>query len=63
MISYAIIEVADGLTIAAVDQGQSPEEVAVTQSGVLIDPGPFSTYDEAYDALIELEREQEERRE
>ena len=54
----AIIEVDDGLTIAEVQPGQSPEAAAASERGMLIDPGPYSTYEEANDVLCELEAEE-----
>ena len=62
MASFAIIEVADGLTIVEVAAGQSPEEAALNEGGALIDPGPFHSYEEANDALDQLEQEGEEDR-
>ena len=60
MISFAIIEVADGLTIVEVQPGQRPEDVAAGQDGVLVDAGPYATMEEANDALADLEGEDEE---
>jgi hypothetical protein len=59
MIRFAIIELNDGLTIATVQPGQSLEEVAVSQGGTLADPEPYVSYEDAYDALCELEGELE----
>jgi hypothetical protein len=63
MITFAIIEIDDGLTIATIQPGQTPEEAATGQDGVLVDPGPYATYEDAYEALCELEGEEDERRE
>ena len=63
MVSFAIIELDDGLTVATVQSGQTPEEVATIEHGVLVDPGPYVTYEEACDALCELEDDDEEGRE
>lgn len=60
MISFAIIEVADGLTIVEVLPGQSAEDAAVSHGGTLVDPGPYATMEEANDALVNLEGEDEE---
>jgi hypothetical protein len=49
MVSLVIIELEDGLTVATVQPGQDPEEAAISQGGVLVDAGPFSSYEEAYD--------------
>jgi hypothetical protein len=59
MVSFVIIELEDGLTLATVQPGQDPEEAAMSQGGVLVDAGPFTSYEEAYDALVELEGEDE----
>lgn len=60
MATYAIIELEDGLTIATVEPGQTPEAAAEGQGGVLVDPGPFDSYEDAYDAMLNLEGEDEE---
>lgn len=62
MVSFAIIEL-DGLAVTTVQPGQSLEEAATKEHGVLVDLGPYATYEEACDALCELESEDEERRE
>jgi hypothetical protein len=59
MTSFAIIELDDGLTVVEVQPGEKPEDVAVREGGVLVDPGPYPSYDEAYDAMLELEGEDE----
>jgi hypothetical protein len=59
MIRFAIIELEDGLTVATVQPGQSLEEAAICQGGTLADPEPYATYEDAYDALCELEGEQD----
>jgi hypothetical protein len=59
MTSFAIIELDDGLTVVELQPGEKPEDAAVRQGGVLADPGPYPTYDEAYDALVEMEGEEE----
>ena len=60
MVQFAIIEVADGLTIVELQPGQKPDDAAVSHGGVLIDPGPYPSYDEANDAMIALQAEDEE---
>jgi hypothetical protein len=59
MVDFAIIEVDDGLTIVELHSGESPEQAAVREKGVLVDPGPFPTYEDACDALTDLEAEEE----
>jgi len=60
MVDFAIIELADGLTVVELQPGQKPEDAAASQAGVLVDPGPYSSYEEANDALIILQSEDEE---
>jgi len=63
MISFAIVELDDGLTVATVQPGQSPEDAAAASRGLLVDPGPYTTYEEACDALNELEGDDEDKQE
>jgi hypothetical protein len=59
MVQFAIIEVEDGLTVVEVQPNQSPEEVALKHGGTLIDAGPYASYEEANDALLDLESDDE----
>jgi hypothetical protein len=56
---FAIIELEDGLTIVEVKPHETPEDAALREDGTLVDPGPYSSYDDAVDALAELETEDE----
>jgi hypothetical protein len=60
MIDFAIIELEDGLTVVELPAGQSPEDVALSQGGTLVDPGPYPSFEEASDALTDLQYEDEE---
>ena len=60
MTAFAIIEVEDGLTIVQVEATEAPEDAAVRGGGMLVDPGPYPTYEDACDALAELEAEPDE---
>ena len=60
MTEFAIIEVEDGLTIVELEPGENPEDVAAREGGTLVDPGPYPTYEDALDALANLEGEDEE---
>lgn len=62
MVRFAVIEIADGLTVVEVQPGQPPEEAALSHVGVLVDPGLYATIEEASDALANLEGEEEEER-
>ncbi len=60
MLSYIIVELSDGLTVVELPIGQTPEEVAVSQGGTLVDEGPFATIEEANDAIDQWEQAEEE---
>ena len=55
MASFAVIEVDDGLTIVEVLPGESAVDAAVKGGGILVDPGPYQSYEEASSALDRLE--------
>jgi hypothetical protein len=57
---YAIIETDDGFTVVELRPGEAAEEAASGQRGYVVDPGPYGSYDEAYDALLALQEEEEE---
>jgi hypothetical protein len=59
MTDYAIVEIDDGLTVAEVEPGTTPEQAAVKCGGELIDPGPYPSYDEACDAMLAIPDEDE----
>jgi hypothetical protein len=60
MAYFAIIEVEDGLTVVELKPHESAENAASRENGTLVDPGPYTSYDDATDALAELEAEDEE---
>lgn len=62
MPDFIVIEVEDGLTIAEVKPGQSPEEAAESHGGVIVDAGPFHNMEDATDALDQLAADDEEER-
>jgi hypothetical protein len=59
MLPYQIIETDEGLAAVETPTDATPEEVAVTHGGILIDPGPYKTFDEAYDAILALQEEED----
>lgn len=59
MVDFAIIELEDGLTVVELQPGQDPEDAAASSGGVLVDPGPYPSYEEAMDALADFEIEDE----
>jgi hypothetical protein len=57
MRSYCIVELDAGLTIVEQPDAADPEDTALKAGGTLVDPGPFQTPEDAYDALLALEQE------
>jgi hypothetical protein len=60
MFLYEIIETDGGLTVAEREPGVPPEALAERRGGALVDPGPYKTYEEAYDAILALQSEEDE---
>jgi hypothetical protein len=54
MSCFAIIETEEGLTLTQVPPHGSPEEAAALVGARLVDPGPYPSYEEAYDALMAI---------
>lgn len=61
MTHYAIIDTDAGLTVAEMSQGVGPEEEALRLGGVVVDPGPYPTYEDAYDAMLSLADEDDDK--
>lgn len=57
---YQIIENDEGLAVAELEPGVLPEVSAERRGGVVVDPGPYDSYEDAYDAMLTLEDEEEE---
>jgi hypothetical protein len=60
MLRYELVETNDGLTVIEVPPGMTCEDAAQQQNAQLIDPGPFTNYEEAYEALMALKPDAEE---
>jgi hypothetical protein len=60
MPKYAIIETDSGLTVVPILPGRTAEQMAIQLGGVVVDPGPYPSYEEAYDALLAIRAEEEE---
>jgi len=58
MPQFIIIELEDGLTAVELQPGQSPEDAAIFHGGTLIDSGPYTSCEEADDALLNLQAEE-----
>ena len=50
--NYFVIENDDGLLVVGANATQSAEQVALANHGVVVDEGPYKTYDDAYDAML-----------
>ncbi len=59
MSHYAIIEIDSGMTVVEIEASVSPNDEAMRRGGLLIDPGPYPTYDEACDAMLSLEDDED----
>jgi len=60
MSQYCIIETDDGWTIVEHPPGMTAAETAHRHGGVVIDPGPFDSHEDACDALEALQGELDE---
>jgi len=60
MTSFAIIEVDDGLTVTELGSNETPEDAALSKGGLVVDPGPYYSYQDALDAMLALEDEEDE---
>ncbi|QDV44460.1 hypothetical protein Enr13x_43260 [Stieleria neptunia] len=62
MNGFIIIEVDDGFTIAEIPEGATPESVAMQRGGVLVEGGPYKSFEEASDVLATLPNPYESKR-
>ncbi len=61
MTQFAVIETDFGLAVMRIPADATAEDVAAQQGGCVVDPGPFDSYDDAYDAMLAIPDEEEER--
>lgn len=54
---YSVIELENGLTIVPLAPGESAQAAAARRRGLVVDPGPYRTYLDAYEALLHLTEE------
>ncbi|HID74401.1 MAG TPA: hypothetical protein EYP56_00195 [Planctomycetaceae bacterium] len=59
MVLFAIIETEAGLTVAETGPDGRAEEAAARHGGIVVDPGPYKSYEDAYEALLALECDEE----
>jgi hypothetical protein len=55
MTRYAIIETDEGMTVTELPPGAMAEDTATEHGGVVVDPGPYATFEDAYDAMLALQ--------
>ena len=60
MLQYAIIETEDGLAVTQLPPTKLVEDLAAENGAVIVDPGPYASFDDAYDAMIAIEEEESE---
>jgi hypothetical protein len=60
---YEIIETDDGLMVAETGPGIGPDQVAAAHGGVLVDPGPYLAFEDAYDAILAMQKDEDEEEE
>lgn len=54
MPDFLILETDDGLTVVEREENESAEDSALRHGGMVVDPGPYSTLEDAQDALLLL---------
>jgi hypothetical protein len=57
MARFAIIEVDDGFNIIELLPEERADDMALKAGGILADPGPYASYEDACDALDLLEED------
>lgn len=51
MTDFIIIENDAGLSVAEVGANETPDQVALANGGLLVDEGPYHSFEDAYDAM------------
>lgn len=60
MVKYCIVEIEDGWTVVERPEDGTAEQAAHHFGGIVIDPGPYESYEDACDALDALQSELDE---
>ena len=60
MPNYIVIETESGLTLAEVAKHETPEAVAEKHRGLIVDQTLYKSYEDAYDAMLNLQSEEDE---
>ncbi|WP_442505228.1 hypothetical protein SH528x_004009 [Novipirellula sp. SH528] len=58
---FIVIETDAGLQVASVQSNESPADAATRHGGVIVDTGPFNTYEDAYDAMLMVPEDEKQR--
>ena len=58
---YIVIETEEGLDVAEVAEGKTAEDAAAAAQGVIIDPGPHKSFEDAREAMLQIPEDEEER--
>lgn len=61
MSHFIVIETDAGLQVAGVESQETPDDVATHHRGVIVDRGPYKTHEEAYDAMLLMPDDEQER--
>ena len=59
MALFSVIETDAGLMVTELDPGARPDEAALKHGGVVVDPGPYRSFEEAYDAALAIQYEED----
>ena len=54
MPQFIVIENEDGLLVDQIGPSETAEQVALAKGGVVVDPRPYASYDDAYDAMQQI---------
>jgi hypothetical protein len=54
---FFIAELEDGYTVLELPDGMDANDVAADAGGVVVDEGPFASFEDANDALVALEED------
>lgn len=60
MPQYCIIEIEDGWKVVEHPEGTTAEKTAHLEGGIVIDPGPYESYEDALEAVEALQGELQE---
>jgi len=60
MAHYIVVETEAGLEVAEVAEGKTADDAAAVSGGVIVDSGPYKTYDQAKDAMEQMPDDEKE---